>query len=315
MARTTKTKSAKWLPILDIPEATSGRMSVRHEVFKAGQSVMLNNMRSMLFRQSKEPMNVTFDHDVRFHWLQHEEDGIWTSDLPIEQQQQFEDVKGLEGHVLVGGLGLGMIAVHLASKRNVKSVTVVEKDADVITLVEPYIQNPKITVVCSDLFDYLKQIRTLNNIRSRSFSRFNSAFYDIWRSDGESTFFKTVCPLIEQSDGVVRGEVRNWNEGVMRGQLRLSLQNRRNQEMLYSRPEFGMKRPANLPQLWEEMPAPIIQGYDPIFHNWSVPFFKWVLDDNPDPDLFEKGAIYYSTLYGCHGWLMKWDFTVAHLLK
>ncbi len=196
-----------WKPVLNIPEKTVGEMSIKHEVVPAGTPISFATQRTKFLGGREVPKNITFREDVTYHWLVEKDRGVWTSDLPIEQFQQFRDVQGLRGNVLVGGLGIGMIAEYLAKKKSVKSVTVVELSKDVVDLVSPHLSS-KVNVVNQDLFEYLRIAKT-DGIR------FDHAFYDIWRSDGEFTFFRTVCPLVELSEGVVKHDPRNWNEGVI----------------------------------------------------------------------------------------------------
>lgn len=56
------------------------------------------------------------------------------------------------GDVLVAGLGLGMILHPLLQNPAVRSVTVVEKYTDVIALVAPSLESPKLTIVEGDIF-------------------------------------------------------------------------------------------------------------------------------------------------------------------
>jgi len=62
---------------------------------------------------------------------------VWMSDTPAEVFQHFRFWKRAHGHVLVVGLGLGMITAALLKKSEVLSVTVIEKDSDVVDLVVP----------------------------------------------------------------------------------------------------------------------------------------------------------------------------------
>jgi spermidine synthase len=58
------------------------------------------------------------------------------------------------GDILVGGLGLGYLATHLSRREDITSITVIEKYADVIDMVKPYIDNNKLTVVGADIFTW-----------------------------------------------------------------------------------------------------------------------------------------------------------------
>lgn len=93
----------------------------------------------------------------------------------------------LRGRVLMGGLGLGLMAHALASNPDVDEVVIVERNSDVITLVTPYLPGVE-TIVCGDLHPYIE-----------SGDRFDSAFVDLWVTHSETetreTYRREVLPL------------------------------------------------------------------------------------------------------------------------
>lgn len=60
-----------------------------------------------------------------------------------------------KGRVLIAGLGLGLDLLSAECNNNVGSITVVEKERDVIDLVWPYLVHNKTSVVHDDIFNYL----------------------------------------------------------------------------------------------------------------------------------------------------------------
>jgi hypothetical protein len=66
--------------------------------------------------------------------------GIMMSDTPDEIWDNLEFIHQAKGHVLVTGLGLGVVIQALLRKDGVESVTVIEKSDDVIFLVEDHYQ-------------------------------------------------------------------------------------------------------------------------------------------------------------------------------
>ncbi len=164
------------------------------------------------------------------------------------------------------GSGSGFIADDLAKRDEVDSVTVVEISKEVVGLVQPYLHNAgaKICVERGDIFKHLVWAREHNET-------YDCAFYDIWQSDGEETFFKTVIPLLVESDSIVTGMVSCWNLGVMAGQLTLAL---------VSRALFAVSddpqmyhQDLSLDALSEEVHA---NDCTDVFWNWSVPFFRMI---------------------------------------
>jgi hypothetical protein len=84
------------------------------------------------------------------------EDKIWMKNNKfsiLELQSQVDDAYG---NVLIGGLGLGIVALLVASKDNVSSVTVIEKDARVIKLFESQgFNTSKIKIISEDLYKHV----------------------------------------------------------------------------------------------------------------------------------------------------------------
>lgn len=279
-------KKKTHLSPLNIPEGKAGDFAIVHQHVPAGQPVMLGNWRTAIFGQKQPRQNIVYDAPTRWHKLQ-EGGGTWMSDLPIEQVQCDRAVRGMKGTVLVGGLGLGYAATVLARKKQVTAVFVVEISPEVIELVAPHIKHKKIVVVQQDLFAFLKEYDG---------GPFTNAFYDIWQSDGEGTFFNVVCPLYDLSVGKVKNLPVCWNECVMRSQLLHSLLSRK---LFLDHPETF---PVNgtKPVLWEE------DGTDKPWWNWQVPFWKWFKECKQGEALFQVMAQHYTKIYGLPGWKEKW---------
>lgn len=102
-------------------------------------------------------------------------DTIVMSNSRMEQNSNWEVVNVAHGNVLLAGLGLGMIVIPIVEKANVKSVTVIEANQDVIDLVLPHVQHEKLSVVCADIFDWRPVKGTL----------YDSIYFDIWSEISE----------------------------------------------------------------------------------------------------------------------------------
>lgn len=95
------------------------------------------------------------------------------SDTPDEIGDHLSIIHRASGHVLINGLGLGMVLQAVARKPEVESVTVIERSPDVIALVQPYYQamfDSKIQIVNADAFDY----------KPPTGMRYNACWHDIW---------------------------------------------------------------------------------------------------------------------------------------
>lgn len=95
---------------------------------------------------------------------------LMMSDTAMERRTNREVVRRATGHVFIAGLGIGMILVPILAKPEVTSVTVVEKYQDVIDLVGPNFQNPKLSLVCADVFKYVPPKET----------KYSVIYHDIW---------------------------------------------------------------------------------------------------------------------------------------
>ena len=293
----TKTKKQRdWLTPLSIPEGKVGEYAIEHFTIPKGEKVMLNNMRNILLGKQKGVHSLVYDADTHWHRLTGPT-GTWMTDLPVEQRQMEECLKGMRGRVLVGGLGLGLAAHLLAQKKQVKSVTVIEISQEVIRLVAStlesrhYPEANKIQVLRFDLFDYLKDY---------SQKPFDHAFFDIWQSDGEGTFFEVVCPLLSSSKGKVKHPPVCWNVDNMRGQLLHGLTSR----LLFMSPEVREKFPQQTALMLKHPPW---EMGDDIWTRWAVPFWRWWKEAQPDNDKAQAMAQIYANLYGTWDWEETWE--------
>lgn len=197
---------------IDLPEGVSGDVVVSHRHIEPGQKVTIIGMRQALLRGIRAASGIA-QQRIRIHELSHNHRGVWMTDLPEELNQIGEmlyDVMPM-GRVLVGGLGLGILATTLANRVGVDKVTVVEINPDVIKLCA----RPGYTVVNADIVEYL---RTSNE-------EFDFFLLDTWQGTNEGTWWSEVMPqrrLIRQRWGK-SAQVHCWAEDIMHGQIFNSL--------------------------------------------------------------------------------------------
>ena len=157
-------------------------------------------------------MNVSFSEPIAFHQLIGPH-GLMTTDQPNEQYTQWVGFREAAGHVLVSGLGLGMVVGMILKQPGVKSVTVVEKQSEVIALTTPYLQSLKtdrVRVVHQDIFKFL-------DARRPAFYDF--AYHDIWYGTNEGTWAEIVVPLWSATRRAGINQIGGWCEREMQGQL------------------------------------------------------------------------------------------------
>lgn len=100
--------------------------------------------------------------------LVHLKQGVWMSDTPLELGSNSEFLLKANGHVLIFGLGIGLIVHPLIGDSIIESITAVELNSDVISLVAPYL--PGVEVMQGDAYsmDFGKR-------------KFDTIYFDIWR--------------------------------------------------------------------------------------------------------------------------------------
>lgn len=110
--------------------------------------------------------------ETEFNTVQLREHGgaLWMSDVPMEQETNLRALEEAKGDVLECGLGIGMFTYLACRKSGVKSVTIIEKEPDIVKLVYPRIRNSKTKVVISDMLEYLITTKR----------RFDMIHVDIW---------------------------------------------------------------------------------------------------------------------------------------
>lgn len=193
---------------IDLPVATSGKAEIRHRIIPVGERTPVVGMRQAILRGTGASTAV-LSEPLLVHELVHEDHGMWMTDLPEELNQIEELLFAVKpkGRVLVGGLGLGILAQRVIDQDDVSDVTVVELDADVIKLCA----KPGYNVVHADIMEYLRT----------SDEQFDYYLLDTWQGTGETVWWEEVMPmrrLIRKRWGV-RAVVHSWAEDIMQGQI------------------------------------------------------------------------------------------------
>lgn len=103
------------------------------------------------------------------------------SDTPTEIREHGAALANAHGHVLIVGLGLGVLVSALLAKPDVESITVVEIDRDVIALTGPYYaDHPKVKIVNADILAYARQLEAEHGTKRPADVIFDYAWFDIW---------------------------------------------------------------------------------------------------------------------------------------
>lgn len=104
---------------------------------------------------------------------------LWMSDTRDERHDHWAARWNARGQVLIGGLGLGLLALACALKDEVERVVVVDINPDVINLITPHLKNTleeqgidpdTLEVIEADLFEW----------RPEKGTKFDTLWFDIW---------------------------------------------------------------------------------------------------------------------------------------
>lgn len=102
---------------------------------------------------------------------------VWMSLTPMEIISQRAGLRQAKGDVLIGGLGMGWLAIEVAKKKSVTSVTVIEHNQRVIELFKDKVcENPKVMVLEDDAYEYAYKMH----------HKFDSILFDVWESYGRA---------------------------------------------------------------------------------------------------------------------------------
>lgn len=153
--------SQRFLPKVDVPEGASGNWAVqRFSVTK--EDAMFFNLRAGI-------RGISPGHYTRLVCGA----TVVMSDTPAEVWDHIAPVANAHDDCLVNGLGLGMVANAMLLKDAVKSVTVIELNPHVISLVAPHYQEKfgdRFRVIQSDALLYKPPRGT----------RYGTVWHDIW---------------------------------------------------------------------------------------------------------------------------------------
>ncbi len=99
------------------------------------------------------------------------------SDTPEERRSNLPLAQHARGHVLIAGLGLGMVLPVVLAKVDVWSVTVLEINPDVIALIHPHYQHEKLSVVQGDACAWLPP----------NGQHYDTQYFDVWSEQSTDT--------------------------------------------------------------------------------------------------------------------------------
>ncbi|MGN0160044.1 MAG: hypothetical protein ACI4AQ_01510 [Lachnospiraceae bacterium] len=118
----------------------------------------------------------------------YEGDMPWVSVCPSETSSMQDGIDKAHGRCLVLGMGLAYYPYMISLKKNVKSITIVERQPEIIELFNEYLlpqfqEKDKIKVVCRDAFEFMEEVED---------GDYDFCYADIWENqyDGADAYTK-----------------------------------------------------------------------------------------------------------------------------
>ena len=166
-----------FVPMVDvIPEQNGSRFAVVHFEFTA-DVVSVEKEKYRKEGRFEEIEGLEAGRYVKL--VDKETRHIVMSDTWMERSTNRVVLEKAGGHVLLGGLGIGLLAVPLVMDENTEKLTVVEEHEEVIALVVPHLESyintnggdpTKLEVVQADIYEYTPSEE----------ERFDVIYFDIW---------------------------------------------------------------------------------------------------------------------------------------
>ena len=172
----------KTIKIKDVKE---GDYSLVNDSYKAYELFPLNDLSFDLDSFVEKNSFSFFESDFSFPAVNYK--GVtWMSITPNEIETMQLAINEAKGNVIAYGLGLGYFPFMVSNKSDVTSVTIIEKDRNIISIFKKYLLNQfpnkdKIQIIESDAFEYMK----LNK-------KYDYHFIDLWHDpfDGVELYLK-----------------------------------------------------------------------------------------------------------------------------
>ncbi len=124
------------------------------------------------------------------------------SNTNMEKRTNLDFCIKAHGDIIIGGLGIGMIIMAIQDKPEVKSITVIEKNQEVIDIVASQLDfNDKVNVICADVFKW-KPERGV---------KYDMVYMDIWNWINEDIYIKEMQPLKRKYARFLRNKNENPN--------------------------------------------------------------------------------------------------------
>jgi hypothetical protein len=160
-----------------IPQLRLGNWSLSHNFYAPYESFIYQDV-SLKGPDFKEVTSLGYFDKEYPYPIAMQGGQVWMSITPHEIMTMAEPIKEAKGDVLAFGLGLGYFPYMCSLKDEVKTITIVERDRNIIYLFEKFIlpqfaAKDKIRIVKADAFDFAEH----------HLEGFDFVFTDLWHSE------------------------------------------------------------------------------------------------------------------------------------
>ena len=122
------------------------------------------------------------------------------SDTDMEKHTNLDFCTNAHGDIIIGGLGIGMIIMAIQDKPEVNSITIIEKNQEVIDIVASQLNlNDKVNIICADVFEW-KPERGV---------KYDMAYMDIWNYINKDVYKNEMQPLKRKYARFLRSKNEN----------------------------------------------------------------------------------------------------------
>jgi hypothetical protein len=156
--------SVSGLAKVDVPPGRCGRYSIRRDYVTAATAAAVE------WRGALDALAMPRRVLPGRYTVLREGAAVLMSDYPCECVEHLRPVRRAHGNVLITGLGIGLVLKNVLLKDNVARVVVLEKAAEVISLVGPSYPDPRVEIVHADAFTW----------EPPHGLRFDVAWHDVW---------------------------------------------------------------------------------------------------------------------------------------
>lgn len=125
---------------------------------------------------------------------------IVMSNTPMEFETNSYFIENAHGDILIAGLGIGLIVLPIQDRENVKSITIIEKNQEVIDLVASQLPlNNKIKIINADILKW----------EPKTSEKYDVIYIDIWNNVNATIYREEMKPLKTKFRKYLRSKKEN----------------------------------------------------------------------------------------------------------